>query len=404
MRKMKDDLRAITVKQLNFYAKSLLDNDRNLRSVTVKGEISGFVLHERSGHAYFTLKDESSSVKTVMFSSSVSALSFYPENGMNVIVRGRVSLYERDGQFQLYAENMTVSGIGDCYLEFLRIKETLEKEGLFSQKQKKAIPVYPESIGLITSPTGAAVHDFLNVTSKRYPCVDLRMYPVNVQGENTVGDIIKALSYFEKNPVDIIVITRGGGSYEDLAVFNSEKLARFVASFEIPIVSAVGHEIDFTILDFVADLRAPTPSAAAETVTPDAEALKTMLSDKEKYMRRILMNRISSDKVKLSYCFKQIDVSGKIRNESIRLDNLFNRTKTSFVKNYENRLSKLKVCSEAINRLNPLAVLSRGFSMSFRNGKQILSVSEIETGEKVTVKLKDGEIDCVAEAIRKNDI
>lgn len=402
---MSSEIRAITVKQLNFYAKNLLDNDRNLKSLTVKGEISGFVLHQRSGHAYFTLKDDFASVKTVMFSSAFSSLSFVPENGMKVFVQGKISLYERDGQFQLYAERMILQGVGESYLSFLELKDKLEREGLFSAELKKTLPKYPETVGVVTSPTGAAIQDFINVISKRFPCVNLCLYPVNVQGDKTVDDVVSALSYFEKNPVDVIVITRGGGSYEDLSVFNSEILARKVFDAKIPIVSAIGHEIDFTVIDFVADFRAPTPSAAAEAVVPDREALKISLYEKQKYIDRIIENRISNDKIKLSLYSKKTDISSRFESENIRLDNLYNKIFSSFKMIYNSNLSDLKFYTEKINALNPLSVLSKGFSFSLKNGIPLKTVNDLAVGDKFTVIFKDGEVDCAAEKIRKrNDL
>lgn len=400
---MDAEIRAISVKQLNFYVKSIIENDKNLRSVTVKGEISGFVCHQRSGHAYFTLKDDSASVKTVMFASNLAKLSFLPENGMKVYVRGRVSLFERDGQFQLYAESMILQGIGESWLAFEALKEKLEKEGLFSSEFKKPLPRYPEKIGLITSPTGAAVQDFINITKKRFPCVEILLYPVNVQGEKTVGDVLRALSYFEENPADVIVITRGGGSYEDLAVFNSEDLARKIFSVKTPVVSAIGHEIDFTVIDFVADYRAPTPSAAAEAVTPDGENLGKFLSEKRKYIENSLKTRIESDKMRLSFLKEKTDISEKIKNESILLDGFYDRVFLSAKSRCEKEISRLSLFSEKINALNPLSVLSRGFSAAFKNGRALKSVKDIKIGEKFTVKITDGEIDCAAENIRYAD-
>lgn len=396
------ETRAITVRQLNFYAKSLLEGDRNLKNVTVEGEISGFVLNSRSGHAYFTLKDEFCQVKTVMFASAFSTLSFMPENGMKVTVRGRVSLYERDGQFQLYALKMTESGIGDCYAEFLRLKEKLDKEGLFSPEYKKQLPRYPQNIGLITSPTGAALQDFINVTKKRFPSTVLTVYPASVQGENTVDDVISGLDWFDKHPVDLIVITRGGGNYEDLAVFNDERLARRVFLERIPVVSAIGHEIDFTVLDFVADLRAPTPSAAAETVTPDIYAERNNVSSLKKRIENGIKNMLERRKSELSAAESGIDISKRLESESQRLDGLFTRINTAGNNSVRSEKIKLSGLAEKINALNPLSVLSRGFAVALKDEKPLRSVSEVKAGDRLSVKLKDGVIDCAAEKIREN--
>ena len=400
---MMDTNRALTVKQLNFYAKSILDSDRNLRSVIVKGEISGFHFHERSGHAYFVLKDEYSSVRTVMFASYLSALSFIPENGMKVFVHGKVSLFERDGQFQFYADSITAQGIGESYAKFLALKEKLEKEGLFSSRFKKPIPKYPETVGVITSPTGAAIQDFINIVSRRFPSLKIVLYPVNVQGENAVPDVIRALSYFDEKHVDVVVITRGGGSYEDLAVFNDEALARKVFLMKTPVVSAVGHEIDFTIVDFVADLRAPTPSAAAEAVTPDRESLRVSLYEKRSILENILKNRIENERMRLSISFGKIDISALLKNESLRLDAFYDKILAAAKTSCNSRISNLEYYTAKINALNPLSVLSRGFSISIKDSKTLNSVEEIKEGDKFTVILKDGEIDCAAEKIRKTD-
>ena len=395
---------AITVRQLNFYAKSLLEGDRNLKNITVEGEISGFVLNSRSGHAYFTLKDEFCQVRTVMFASNFATLSFMPENGMKVLVRGKVSLYERDGQFQLNAVRMTESGIGDCYAEFLRLKEKLDKEGLFSSEYKKPLPRYPRNIGLITSPTGAALQDFINVTKKRFPSVVLSVYPAAMQGENTVDDVISGLDFFDKNPVDLIVITRGGGNYEDLAVFNDERLARRVFCERIPVVSAIGHEIDYTALDFVADLRAPTPSAAAETVTPDITAERYSVLSLGKRIENGMKNLLERQKAILRAAESGIDMSKRLASENQRLDGLYSRITAA--ENSAVRAEKIKLSglAEKINALNPLSVLSRGFAVALKDEKPLRSVSEVKTGDRLSVKLKDGVIDCAAEKIRTENL
>lgn len=398
------EARAISVRQLNFYVKSILEGDRNLRSVTVEGEISGFVLNSRSGHAYFTLKDELSQVKTVMFSSYVSALGFVPENGMKVLVHGKISLYERDGQFQLVADKMTQKGVGDCYTAFLRLKEKLDAEGFFSDEYKKPIPRYPKTVGLITSPTGAALQDFINVTKKRFPSVKLTVYPASVQGENTVGDVISGLDFFEREPVDVIAIIRGGGNYEDLAVFNDERLARRVFAAKTPIVSAIGHEIDFTILDFVADLRAPTPSAAAELMTPDRVSEKETLYGVKKRLAGIVGGRIEKEKAVLRLFSEKTDISGRLRENAQFLDGLCSKITAAATNAVRAEKIRLSGYTDRINALNPLAVLSRGFAVAEKDGKPISSAENIDPGDKLRVKFKDGVVDCVAENIRRNDL
>lgn len=398
------EVRAISVRQLNFYVKNILEGDRNLRSVTVEGEISGFVLNSRSGHAYFTLKDELSQVKTVMFSSCVSALGFVPENGMKVLVHGKISLYERDGQFQLVADKMTRKGVGDCYTAFLRLKEKLEAEGFFSEEYKKPIPRYPKSVGLITSPTGAALQDFINVTKKRFPSVKLTVYPASVQGENTVGDVISGLDFFDGEPVDVVAIIRGGGNYEDLAVFNDERLARRVFAAKTPIVSAIGHEIDFTILDFVSDLRAPTPSAAAELIMPDRVSESETLYGVKKRLAYIVGGRIEKEKAILRLFSEKTDMSGRLRENARFLDGLCSKINAAAENAVRAEKIRLSGFADRINALNPLAVLSRGFAVAEKEGKPISSAESIYPGDKLRVKFKDGVVDCVAENIRRNDL
>ena len=268
-------MNVLTVSQLNFYIKSVLENDQNLKNVFISGEISNFTKHYQSGHMYFSLKDETGIVKAIIFSSFGNRLKFIPANGMKVIVRGSISLYEPSGVYQIYVEDMQPQGIGAFNLAFEQLKEKLIKEGLFDQSRKKPLPSYPEKVGVITSETGAVFFDIKNVLKRRYPLAQIVFYPVLVQGAQAPASIIKAIEKFnEQSAADVLIVGRGGGSIEDLWAFNDENVARAIAKSTIPVVSAVGHETDFTICDFVADLRAPTPSAAAELVVPDKEELK----------------------------------------------------------------------------------------------------------------------------------
>ncbi|MBQ3004952.1 MAG: exodeoxyribonuclease VII large subunit, partial [Clostridia bacterium] len=268
----------ITVSQLNAYLKSIIEYDDNLRDFYLKGEISNFTNHYRTGHLYMTLKDGESQVKAVMFRSAAQKLKFRPENSMQIIARGRISVYERDGQYQFYIEEMQPDGVGALALAFEQLKKKLENEGLFSKEYKKPIPEFPERIGVVTSPTGAAIQDILNVLGRRYPKAEVIFAPVQVQGDSASGQIAKAIFEFnQKKCADVLIVGRGGGSIEDLWAFNEEVVARAVFASKIPIISAVGHETDFTICDFVADLRAPTPSAAAELATPDIDKLYSLI-------------------------------------------------------------------------------------------------------------------------------
>ena len=269
----------LTVSELNQYVKKIFDNDHTLSAISVRGEISNFVNH-RSGHLYFSLKDAEGQIRAVMFRSSVARLKFIPENGMKVVVHGSVTVYQREGSYQLYVNSMEPDGIGGLYLAYEQLKERLYNEGLFDESHKKELPPLPLRIGVITSPTGAAVQDIINVTKRRFPIAKLYLYPSLVQGDGAEENLIKALDYYESsNLVDVIIIGRGGGSIEDLWAFNSERLARRIYSMQTPIISAVGHETDFTICDFVSDMRAPTPSAAAELSVPDMRELKIQIDN-----------------------------------------------------------------------------------------------------------------------------
>ena len=316
--------RILTVVQLNTYIKTLLDTDENLNNLYVVGEISNFTDHYRTGHYYFTLKDENAVIKCVMFRGANSRLRFKPENGMRVVVRGRVSVYERDGQYQLYADDMQPDGLGALNLAFEQLKKRLEAEGLFNAEHKQPIPRYPSRIGVITSPTGAAVRDITNVLSRRFPSSVMVFCPVQVQGDSAAGQIADAIRRFNAGPyADALIVGRGGGSIEELWAFNEEQVARAVFDSKIPIISAVGHETDFTICDFVADLRAPTPSAAAELAVPDTFEQKTLLSSLTYRMGKAVSSSIDALRRELERLKSSPGLSspvGSVQNHRIRLD------------------------------------------------------------------------------------
>ena len=290
----------LTIGQLNAYVKSLLDGDDNLNHVYVSAEISNFTNHYRTGHFYFSLKDENAVIRAVMFRSSAQRLKFLPQDGMRVIVRGRVSLYERDGQYQLYVDDLQPDGVGALNLAYEQLKEKLSKEGLFAPERKKTLPRYPMRVGVVTSPTGAAVRDIINVLSRRFPLAQIILQPVQVQGADAPGQIADAIRLFnEKKAADVLIVGRGGGSLEELWAFNEEEVARAVAASEIPVVSAVGHETDFTICDFAADLRAPTPSAAAELCVPDAQGELARVQMLRHSVFQLVQRRMESEQQRL---------------------------------------------------------------------------------------------------------
>ena len=322
----------LRVSQLNRYIKMNFDADENLANIFISGEISNFTNHYRTGHLYFTLKDDSAAVRAVMFNSSAKRLKFMPEDGMKVIARGRVSVYEASGQYQLYVDDMQPDGVGALNLAYEQLKEKLQKEGLFSEQHKKPLPPYPEKVGVITSPTGAAVRDIINVLGRRFPYAEIVFCPVLVQGDGAHLQLTDAVNMFNsERAADVIIIGRGGGSIEDLWEFNDEGLARAVYNSEIPVISAVGHETDFTICDFVADMRAPTPSAAAELAVPDANELQYALSALKNRMFLNVSSGIADRRSRLEYLTSKGALKSPdemLSNRSQRLDTAFSNMKT----------------------------------------------------------------------------
>lgn len=393
----------ITVSQLNFYIKSLLDESPALREIYITGEISNLTDHYRSGHIYLSLKDDKALVRAVMFAGNARHLRFKPEEGMKVIARGRVSVYEATGQYQLYIEDMQPDGIGALNLAYEQLKKKLSAEGLFSEDIKKPIPAYPKRIGVITSPTGAAVQDILNILGRRYPIAEVVFCPVLVQGENAPAQLIDAVERFNKaNAADVIIIGRGGGSIEDLWAFNDEKLARTIAKSDIPIISAVGHETDFTICDFVADLRAPTPSAAAELATPNMTELLSYFKSIKDSLPAIIQRRIDFEKQELDNL-----VSSKVLlspDEFINIrKNELDVLSADMIKVFKAILSEnqreFAALSAKLDALSPLSVLSRGYSIVQNKNKVIKSAEELNIGQNIMVKLSDGKAECEVKAI-----
>ncbi len=390
----------LTVSQLNFYLKSLLDNERNLQFVFLEGEISNLTDHYSSGHIYFSLKDEKSVVRAVMFSYAAKNLKFKPKDGMKVILRGRVTVYEPTGQYQVYVEDMQPDGVGALALQFEQLKEKLSKEGLFSTEHKKPIPQFPQTVGVITSPTGAAVKDILNILSRRFKSVDIVMYPVLVQGESAAAQLKQAVDTFSSTGVaDVLIIGRGGGSQEDLWAFNDEELARAIYNCKTPVISAVGHETDFTICDFVSDLRAPTPSAAAELAVPDSAELLNNLSTQRQYVDTLVDKKLSSLEKSLSNSSRLITAyspENQLDDYNKTLQNLITRMQSvssSFLELNEKSITKT---ASKLSALNPVSVLMRGYSyITNENSSSISSVKDVKSGDKIVVTVKDGSFDAV---------
>lgn len=384
-----------SVTELNNYVKSLLDNDGNLKSVFVTGEISNFKNHY-SGHMYMTIKDEGGAIKAVMFSSYASRLKFVPENGMKVIIFGSVSLYVKDGSYQLYITDMQPDGVGALNLAFEQLKEKLGNEGLFDTKNKKQIPRFPEKIGVATAPDGAAVRDIFSVLKRRYPVAEIVFCPVAVQGASAAPEIAEAIRLFNKqSECDVLIIGRGGGSLEDLWAFNEEIVARAIFESDIPVISAVGHETDFTIADFVADLRAPTPSAAAELAVPDIFELKSGLLGLKQHLAVLMKNRISSEKDFLINTEKHLCVLSpvnKIMNSRQELSNAYEKIVNSVQQKMTTEKNKVSLLSGKLNSLSPLNVLSRGYSISYKDDLPVTSVNQVNIGDNIKVRVSDGEI------------
>ena len=383
--------RYITITQLNKYIKNIIEKDEHLFNILVKGEISNFKKHF-SGHCYMTLKDEASTIRAVMFKGAADKLKFEPQNGMKVVLEGRVSVYERDGQYQLYIERMQPDGVGDLHLAFEQLKEKLKTEGLFDGTKKKMIPKFPQRVGVVTSPSGAAVRDIINVMTRRFPQCDIILHPAQVQGEGGAVQVAAAIGYFnEKKLVDLIIVGRGGGSIEELWVFNEEAVARAIAASEIPIISAVGHETDFTIADFVADLRAPTPSAAAELAVPSCDELRIRIDGARARMTNAVKKAIERRREILKR-FAVKSPLDMINQRAMKLDNL-HKNMVDYTGNNLTRLrARLAVAAGRLDALSPLAVMERGYSVTQKDGKTVMSVNDVATGDLIINKVKDGKI------------
>lgn len=400
---MGDDRLTYTVSQLNSYVKSMIDSDPCLTYIYVVGEISNFTNHYKTGHFYLTLKDEKAAIKAVMFRSNASRIKFEPQNGMKVICRGRASLFERDGCFQFYIDDMQPDGAGALQVAFEQLVEKLKGEGLFDESHKKPIPKYPEKIAVITSPTGAAVQDIKNVISRRYPCVELIMCPVLVQGDGAAEQLSHAVETVnELKCADVIIIGRGGGSIEDLWAFNDENLARTIYASEIPVISAVGHEIDFTICDFVADLRAPTPSAGAEIAVPDQNDVKYLMSKLDGGLISGYKNSVDKliSRFKLSaesYVLKNPD--NYIKQLKERLISLTYGLKNSYSALLSDKKERFSADCAKLDAMSPLSTIGRGYALAYKGDSPIKSIKCIDVGDKIKIRFSDGTADCTVNTI-----
>ena len=413
------DIKYVTISDLNRYIKAKFDMDTHLNHVYLKGEISNFKHHTR-GHFYFTLKDENSRIAAVMFASAAKNVAFEPEDGMKVLVSGRIALYEATGSYQIYVETMELDGIGNLYLEFERLKKELAKEGLFDREHKKAIPKFPKKIGIITAPTGAAIRDILSTIKRRYPICETILFPALVQGTGAKESVVKQLNKAQEYDLDVIICGRGGGSIEDLWAFNEEIVARAIYNSKIPVISAVGHEIDFTIADYVADLRAPTPTGAAEMAVPNLVDLKSLIEQYKIRGNEAVTNIIKKNRIKLEslqnsfvlknplslYEIKEQKLDSYIDYLNQYMTNKLNHAKLMYEKVINNKIlispqsmfdkkkHQYELLLKTIEVLNPMKLLSSGYSIVKSNGKVIKNSHDVNLEDVVDIELSEGKLKC----------
>lgn len=413
------NIKYVTISDLNRYIKAKFDMDTHLNRVYLKGEISNFKHHTR-GHFYFTLKDENSRIAAVMFASSAKNVAFEPEDGMKVLVSGRIALYEATGSYQIYVDSMELDGIGNLYLEFERLKKELAKEGLFNKEHKRPIPRFPKKIGIITAPTGAAIRDILSTIKRRYPICETILFPALVQGTGAKESIVKQLNKAQEYDLDIIICGRGGGSIEDLWAFNEEIVARAIYNSKIPVISAVGHEIDFTIADYVADLRAPTPTGAAEMAVPNLVDLKSLIEQYKIRANEAVTNIIKKNRIKLEslqnsfvlknplslYEIKEQKLDSYIDYLNQYMANKLNHAKLMYEKVINNKILKspqsmfdkkkhqYELLLKTIEVLNPMKLLSSGYSIVKSNGKVIKNSHDVNLDDVVDIELSEGKLKC----------
>ncbi len=399
------NIKPISVTELNLYIKDKINKDEFLNNVYIKGEISNFK-HHYTGHMYFTLKDEKSLIKCIMFKSSTERLNFTPKDGMKVRVFGTVAVFERDGVYQIYCKAMEEDGLGDLYQKYEELKNKLEKKGLFDSIHKKRIPFMPKVIGVLTSSTGSVIRDIINVSTRRNPNVYIRLLPVPVQGSGAEKEIAKAIEIMnEKKLADVIILARGGGSLEDLWPFNEEIVAEAIYNSNIPIISAVGHETDFTIADFVADLRAPTPSAAAELAVKDMRDINEKLMNYNKRYKLALNKKVEFMKLRFEKVMNRRAYTNplqRIQDEYVRLDKVMKNIEISIIKQEKELRVKTIELITKIDSLSPLKILTRGYVVAEKEGNIVKSVDDIKLNDDINVTFSDGKVKANVKEILKN--
>lgn len=400
-------IKVLTVSDINNYIKRNFDNDFILNNASVKGEISNIKFHS-SGHIYFSLKDESSKINCIMFKSSARNLNFIPENGMKIILKGRISVYEKEGVYQFYCDEMKLDGLGELYIAFEKLKTKLETKGLFDENHKKDIPKYVRKIGIVTSTTGAAVRDIINVTKRRNKCIDLVIYPSLVQGVDAAEDIINGINVLNaRDDIEIIILARGGGSIEDLWCFNDERVADAVYNSKKPIITGVGHEIDYTIVDFVSDRRAPTPSAAAEIAVFDLNNLLEKIVNYKSFLNNHIVNILEEKRLRLMASRKRLDSNSPLvyivnqYSNMEKLRNIINIKMKSAISSNMEKLDKLK---SLLDTNNPLNILNKGYSIiQAEDDKVVNCIKELDKQSKVNIIMKDGKAGFDISRLKQND-
>lgn len=393
----------LTIKDVNNIVKRVIDNNYELANIYLKGEISNFKNHTR-GHLYFSLKDESSRINAVMFSFNASKLNFMPKDGDSVLVRGRVSVYEATGSYQVYVEEMSLDGTGNLYVLFEELKRKLDKEGLFRSDHKKHIKKIPSKIGVVTAPTGAAIKDIISTINKRFPLVTIYLFPSLVQGNLAKDNIVRMIELANNYDIDTLIVGRGGGSIEDLWAFNEEVVVRSIYNSRVPIISGVGHEIDYTISDFVADLRAPTPTGAATMAVPDRGEILRYLDTCRGRLKKALLNKIDNyseilKKYKSNYLLNNPKRMYEVKEQ--KLDTLYDKLNIDITNIINMNIHKLDTIKIKVDLLNPNNILDKGYSIIYKNGKVVKDINSIKVNDEINIKVKDGNIDSVVKGVNK---